>query len=150
MFNPPDPSSFNAIVWEIVRQVPEGIVTTYGQVASMIPPPPGVDPEQYRRLGARWVGSAMNRVPAEENVPWQRVINSQGKISLPKGSAAAEEQRALLEMEGVVFSAGGRVNFDHVGWDGPGEEWLAANNLHPPRTLGKRRDDPPADQPRLF
>lgn len=132
---PPDPRSFYGLVWEIVRQIPEGRVSTYGQIASMIPPPPGADPIQYERLKARWVGRAMNAAPVGGGIPWQRVINSQGMISLPRGSAAADEQRARLEMEGVEFDARGRVDFRQVGWDGPPVEWLAAHGLLPPRPL---------------
>jgi len=137
MFNPPDPSTFNKLVWLIVRQIPEGKVSSYGQIASMIPAPAGVDPEQYARLGARWVGNAMNSTPGGQSIPWQRVINSQGEISLPKGSANAEEQRALLEMEGVSFDERGRVDFNTAGWDGPDPAWLAAHELISPRSLKK-------------
>jgi methylated-DNA-protein-cysteine methyltransferase related protein len=135
MYNPPDPTHYNALVWEIARQIPEGHVSTYGQIASMIPPPPGVEEDQYRRLSARWVGSAMQSCPAD--VPWQRVINSQGSISLPKGSSSAEEQRIRLEMEGVTFNQSGRVDFEAVGWDGPSANWLSEKGLVPPRSLKK-------------
>ncbi len=137
MYDPPDPSSFNALVWEIVRQIPPGCVSTYGQIASMIPPPEAVDPLRYRRVGARWVGSAMRLAPSGHPIPWHRVINSQGKISLPRGSAAAEEQRARLEMEGLVFDEQGRVDLNLVAWDGPEETWLRAHNLLPPSSLKK-------------
>jgi methylated-DNA-protein-cysteine methyltransferase-like protein len=148
MFNPPDPKTFNALVWEITRQVPEGKVTTYGQIASMIPPPEGVDPEQYARLGARWVGSAMYAAPPE--IPWHRVINSQGEISLPKGSASADEQRARLLMEGVGFDGRGRVDFEVVGWEGPPGDWQREKGLLPPRSLKKTQTTDDPAQPRLF
>jgi methylated-DNA-protein-cysteine methyltransferase-like protein len=141
MFNPPDPQIYNALVYEIVRQISPGKVSTYGQIAAMIPPPEGVDPPQYERLGARWVGSAMNNTPAGQGIPWQRVINSKGMISLPEGSASAEQQRTLLESEGVRFQ-NGRVDFNVVGWEGPDEAWLAARGLFPPPPLGKRSDKP--------
>lgn len=152
MYQPPDPTSFNSIVWEIVRQVPEGQVSTYGQIASMIPPPDGVPPDQFDRLGARWVGSAMRAVPTGSAVPWHRVINSQGKISLPSGSASADEQRARLEMEGIEFDEAGRVDFDRVGWDGPPADWLAQYDLMPPRSLrsGPPDDDTTSTQLNLF
>jgi methylated-DNA-protein-cysteine methyltransferase-like protein len=137
MFSPPDPTYFNALVWQIVMLIPESKVSTYGQIASMIPPPAGVDPEQYRRLGARWVGGAMNATPNGWHIPWQRVINSQGQISLPKGSANAEAQRGLLEMEGVTFDEQGRVDFNRVGWAGPDAAWLQAHGFLRPRTLRK-------------
>lgn len=141
MYQPPDPGSYNEIVWEIVRQIPEGRVSTYGQIASMIPLPEGVDSEQYDRLGARWVGNAMRQTPAGSQVPWHRVINSQGKISLPRGSASADEQRGRLEMEGVVFDDAGRVDFRLVGWEGPPDDWLGAHGLLPPRSLrGEDKD----------
>ncbi len=134
---PPDPVTFNRIVWDIVRQIPSGTVSTYGQIASMIPAPPGVDAEDYARLGAVWVGKAMNQASAADpaDIPWQRVINSQGGISLPEGSRAAREQRARLEREGVQFDARGRVDLRRFGWDGPDTDWLASHGLLPPRPL---------------
>ena len=54
-----------------------------------------------------------------EDVPWQRVINSKGEISLRPG---ADKQRQFLEGEGVIFDERGRVNLKVFGWDGPGEE----------------------------
>ena len=112
---PPVPSGFFIQVWEIARRIPPGKVTTYGRIAEMIPAPPGVSPQDYRSYGAIWVGSAMASCPSD--VPWQRVINSQGKISLRKGSGPLE-QRQLLEEEGIPFSVQGRVNLNRFGWDG--------------------------------
>ncbi len=132
MWNPPDPERYFWLVWLIVRQIPAGQVSTYGQIAAMIPPPEGVLPPDYDRLGARWVGTAMNNTPPGEGIPWQRVINSQGKISPRPG---AERQRTLLEAEGVVFDDKDRVDFVAVGWNGPDEAWLQQNGLHPPRPL---------------
>lgn len=139
MWNPPDPDYF-ATVWRIVRQIPRGKVSTYGQIASMIPPAEGTDPDQYRRLGARWVGTAMRTTP-DKPIPWQRVINSQGKISLP--GASGIEQRHKLEAEGVTFDENGRVDLDTVGWDGPDDDWLDEQNLLPPNTLGGKPKQKP-------
>src|SRR5687767_4856577 len=138
MYQPPDPASYFRIVWEIVEQTPEGICSSYGQIASMIPPPDGIDPEQYDRLSPRWVGSAMN-ASKDREIPWQRVINGQGKISFPEGSPNADTQRGLLEMEGVEFDDQGRVDFDIVAWDGPDEDWLRAHNLMRPTSLKKKK-----------
>lgn len=135
MFNPPNPKQFFETVWEIVLQIPEGKVSTYGQIASMIPPPNGVDPEQMTRLAPRWVGTAMRKTPKGKGIPWQRVINSQGKISFPVGSPNAEEQKNLLEMEGVEFNEKGKVNFAVVGWTGPDEAYLEAQELFAPNLL---------------
>ncbi len=136
---PPDPSVYFAVVWQIVQQIPSGAVSTYGQIASMIPAPSGMELEDYERLGPRWVGKAMNAVSAKDDpaVPWQRVINSQGGISLPEGSRAAVEQRLRLEREGHTFDKRDRVNLNQVGWDGPDDSWLAENRLYKPRRLKK-------------
>lgn len=142
----PDPEPFYHTVWEIVQQIPEGRVSTYGQIAAMIPPPEGVAPDTYRRWRAQWVGQAMRAAPSGRGIPWQRVINSQGRISLPAGSAGADEQRGRLEMEGVSFDESGRVDFVAVGWDGPDAAWLEERDLLPAPPLGPRRSDPPADQ----
>ena len=109
--SPPDPIIFNHQVWDIVRQVPAGRVATYGQIARMMPPPEGVDEKAYRVFGPRWVGSAMAKCP--EDVPWQRVINSKGEISVRPG---AEHQRQLLEGEGVQFNERGRIDLQVFGW----------------------------------
>ena len=113
--SPPDPVIFNYQVWEIVRRIPRGKVTTYGRIAAMIPPPEGMNVKDYLAFGARWVGGAMAACP--EGVPWQRVINAQGKISLRRGEGPFL-QRTLLEEEGVVFEENGRVNLSRYGWDG--------------------------------
>jgi len=127
MHSPPDPASYNAIVYEIVRQVPPGRVVAYGQIAAMIPPPSSVDPLQYARLGPRWVGNAMADCP--EEVPWQRVINGEGKISRRKNSEGHLLQGALLEGEGVRFDDDDAVDFDRFEWEGPSEDWLLAREL---------------------
>ncbi len=125
--SPPDPIIFNNQVWEFARQIPAGKVATYGQIARMIPPPEGVEVKSYLSLGPRWAGSAMAKCP--EDVPWQRVINSQGKISLRPG---AEEQRQLLESEGIEFDDRERVDFTKVQWSGPDEAWCKAHGLVQP------------------
>ena len=145
MYNLPDPLPFYKIVWEIVRQIPEGVVATYGQIAGMIPLPEGVDPGDYSRLGARWVGDAMNAVSSvdEPNTPWHRVINGKGGISLPENSKAAAIQRARLRAERVLKDNDERVDLDQYGWDGPDTRWLDVRGLKPPRTLRKPSDDSP-------
>ncbi len=83
-----------------------------GNCALMLSPPEGVESSTYRAFGPRWVGGAMAACP--DDVPWQRVINSQGRISARPG---AEKQRSLLESEGVVFSKD-RVDLKKYGWSG--------------------------------
>ena len=129
MWNPPNDDFFET-VWLIVKQIPEGVVSSYGQIATMIPPMSEVTPDDYKRLSPRWVGSAMRNVPSGSDVPWQRVINSQGKISLPGATGA--KQRSLLEAEGVEFDASGTVDLGVYGWQGPDDDWLNEHNLLPP------------------
>lgn len=110
--SPPNQQAYYEQVWDLVRQIPRGKVASYGQIALMLPPPNGVAFEAYKAFGPRWVGGAMAACP--EDVPWQRVINSQGKIS---ERAGAERQRLLLEEEGVVFVKD-KVDWKKFGWRG--------------------------------
>jgi methylated-DNA-protein-cysteine methyltransferase-like protein len=95
----PTTSSYPRI-YAVVRRIPRGKVATYGQIAELA----GV-PGQ-----ARLVGYAMFALPRTTAVPWHRVINAQGRISLRgDGGGAALRQRMLLEREGVKFDARDRV-----------------------------------------
>ncbi len=114
--SPPDPQAYYEQVWQLARQIPLGLVATYGQIAQMLPTPTGIDPDEYKAFGPRWVGSAMAACP--NDVPWQRVINSQGKISQRPG---AEKQRQLLEAEDIVFVKD-RIDLKVYQWRGPDEE----------------------------
>jgi len=113
--SPPNQQAYYEQVWNLVRQIPFGKVAAYGHIALMLPPPNGVEFEAYKAFGPRWVGGAMANCP--DDVPWQRVINSQGKISARPG---AERQRQLLEEEGVVFVKD-KVDMKKYGWKGPCE-----------------------------
>lgn len=113
--SPPNQQLYYEQVWHLVRQVPPGKVVTYGQIAQMLTPPVGVEPEAYKAFSSRWVGSAMAACP--NDVPWQRVINAQGKISERPG---AERQRHLLEEEGVAFVKD-KVDLKVYQWHEPGE-----------------------------
>jgi methylated-DNA-protein-cysteine methyltransferase related protein len=115
--SPPQPAVFNAQVWEAVKQIPLGKVITYGKLAAMIPPPEGMEPKDYQAFGPRWVGGALAKSPT--GIPWQRVINAQGKISLRKGKGY-EVQRELLEAEGIEFGTGDRIDLARYAWEGPG------------------------------
>ncbi len=97
-------------VYDIVRQVPRGKVTTYGDVAQLVGP--GCD--------ARVVGYAMAACP--DDVPWQRVINSQGKISQRSGDGPAKQQMRL-EAEGIEFDVRGKVDLKRFRWAGPAGEF---------------------------
>ncbi len=117
--SPPKREEFNQQVWALVRQIPPGKVSTYGKIAALLAPPAGMDIKAYLAFGARWVGGAMAACP--QDVPWQRVINSQGKVSLrPDGEGG--HQRELLEAEGVMFDEHDRVDLKIYAWEGPAEK----------------------------
>jgi len=104
-------ANFDAHVFELCRLIPVGRVTTYGWIAAAIDLPWGMEPLAYERIKPRWVGYALARCP--NDVPWQRVINRQGGLSLKPGH---QHQRALLEDEGVIFEPSGHVNLERYGW----------------------------------
>lgn len=110
--SPPSRQEFNERVWALARKIPRGKVATYGQLAMMLKPPAGIEDSTYRAFGPRWVGGAMAGCP--DDVPWQRVINSQGKISERPG---AQKQRQLLRAEGIPLIKD-RVDLKQYGWDG--------------------------------
>ncbi len=112
-------SSVYERIHALVSQVPYGKVTTYGHIAAM-----------EGRCTARMVGYAMASLPMNTDVPWQRVINRQGKISARTSGHGSGLQRQLLEDEGVSFDLGGRVDFREDGWEGPEEEWLAFHGFY--------------------
>ncbi len=101
--------SFPRRVWAVVRTVPEGAVTTYGDVATVLGNP---------RL-ARQVGWALSALPEDSDVPWQRVINAQGAISFRGEFDRGEEQRQRLIAEGVRFGEDGRCDLRTYRWDYP-------------------------------
>ena len=141
--SPPDPKLYNDKVYLIARAIPEGRVMAYGHIAQLIVPPVAVPPDTYMRLSPRWVGGAMANCP--DDVPWQRVINSQGKISERPGMGTLV-QRKLLEDEGVVFDERDRVDLKRYGWL-PAAAWLRANGLIAP---DDEAEGLPGEQPRLF
>ncbi|MFC1572522.1 MGMT family protein [Candidatus Eisenbacteria bacterium] len=113
-----DGSGLHERIYEIVRQIPEGRVATYGQIARWA-----------GRCTARMAGYAMAAVPFSSDVPWQRVINSKGEVSTRSHGDGHVEQRDLLEAEGVVFNARGRVDLGQYGWSGPGISEQEMNDL---------------------
>lgn len=112
--SPPNRILFNQQVWSLVKQIPAGKVASYGQIAALLSPPGGMDAKSYLAFGARWVGGAMADCP--DSVPWQRVVNAQGKISQRPG---AQKQRELLEAEGVEFDERDKIDLKVYGWEGP-------------------------------
>jgi methylated-DNA-protein-cysteine methyltransferase-like protein len=101
-------------VYAVVRRIPRGKVTSYGRIAQML----------GRPRAARAVGYALNslkgkeRDPAYTDIPWQRVVNSQGRISIVNREYSAQRQGEILREEGVVVSKELRINLDIYLWEG--------------------------------
>ena len=111
-------------IYKLVKQIPAGQVATYGQIAKMV-----------GHCGPRQVGYAMSHTPKGEKIPWQRVINSQGRVSVRKQGAEDPRQIKLLKQEGVIFDKSGKVDFAEYAWFGPDWEWIVEhgyNHVEPP------------------
>ena len=92
-------------IWRTVARIPRGKVASYGMVA--------------HRSGlpgrARLVGTALRFAPPGVDIPWHRVINAQGRISLPRSGGAYQRQQSLLAREGILL-VNGKVNLKKFGW----------------------------------
>ena len=100
-------------VWQVVSGIPCGHVLTYGEVARLA----GMS------RAARMVSQAMRRAPRSQKLPWHRVINAQGKISIPQDSPYHQRQKELLESEGVVF-LNGKIDLNRFGYQGALDQLL--------------------------
>ena len=96
----------HARIHAAVRRIPRGKVATYGQIAEVA----GL-PRQ-----ARLVGYALHALADSTALPWHRVVNAQGKISIRGSASGAVTQRLRLEREGVRFDAAGRVKLKEFRW----------------------------------
>lgn len=108
--------SFTSDVIEIVQSIPCGRVTTYGQVALLAGHP----------RAARVIAGIMTRY--EDGLPWHRVINRHGFISIKRLDIPKEIQKGLLENEGVVVSPDFMVDLERYGW------WGSENKYQKPRS----------------
>lgn len=91
-------------IFHVIYQIPKGKVATYGQVAELA----GL------ARAARLVGNTLKGLPKNTKLPWHRVLNASGKISLPP-EAGGERQKALLEKENVTF-INGKIKLSDYGW----------------------------------
>lgn len=102
----PSPVSSYSKIYAVVRRIPRGRVATYGQVAALAGLP----------NHARLVGYALHAVSEGTTIPWHRVINAEGRISIRGSQSASVTQRLRLEQEGVRFGPGGRVKLATYLW----------------------------------
>ncbi len=111
---------FHAAVYRVVRRIPAGKISTYGDVGTALGSP---------RV-ARHVGYALAAL-TDPSVPWHRVINAKGTISFRGDTPRGLTQRQRLEAEGVVFNPAGKVNLRLFRWDiteladGDFDPWIA-------------------------
>ncbi len=101
---------FDNRVYAMVRRIPFGQLATYGQVAELI-----------GAYGcARQVGWALRRLPLPSAVPWQRVVNAQGRIAMSPGREGSDwMQRELLLAEGIAVAPDGRLPLARHRWRPP-------------------------------
>ncbi len=90
----------------MIRAIPMGSVCTYGGAAALAGNP----------RAARQVVRVLHTYSEKEGLPWWRIVNSRGMISLKPGFGY-EEQRSLLEAEGIEISRSGRIDLDRYGWE---------------------------------
>lgn len=97
-------------IYDMVRRIPPGRVTTYGRIAELV-----------GGCTARMVGYAMAALKrgTAPDVPWQRVVNAKGKISVHGDGIGNAMQRSILEGEGIQFDENDRIDFNRFGWAGP-------------------------------
>lgn len=98
---------FNESVYDVVRQIPLGRVATYGQVARMV----------GRPRNARFVGFALHANPEPGVIPCHRVVFKDGRLAPGFAFGGPDEQRRLLEEEGVTFTDDGRVRMNVHQWE---------------------------------
>lgn len=106
MASPKEASDFSKKVMASIRQIPPGFVATYGQIAALAGKPHG-------SRGVAWI---LNSCANSHQLPWQRVLNSQGRISFSVGSSLHKKQKTLLQREGVRFGRGGRLDLTVYQW----------------------------------
>jgi O-6-methylguanine DNA methyltransferase len=123
-------STLYSRIYEIVNRIPRGKVATYGQIARLAGMPGH----------ARQIGYALHGLPAGSEVPWHRVINRNGQISLRANLPATSLQRALLESEGVVFDAREAIALEKYQWHrSPGQADPSTDRDAPPAATGDVR-----------
>lgn len=98
--------TFFETVYDIVKRIPEGKVATYGQIARLVGEP----------RKAKIVGWALHSNPYRGIVPCHRVINRKGELSGGFAFGGIEEQRRLLEEEGIIFNKNGTIDLENYLW----------------------------------
>jgi methylated-DNA-protein-cysteine methyltransferase-like protein len=104
---------FSSRAKSIIASIPAGKVATYGQIAILA----------GNRMAARQVAWILHSSSSKYNLPWHRVINRMGKISLPRGGGY-EKQKSLLKKEGIRFDRKESIDLNSFGWSPGRELWI--------------------------
>ena len=107
-----------SLIWQAVKKIPRGKVATYGQIARVA----GMDGQ------ARLVGYALHNIPHGMEIPWHRVINSKGMISLPRLTGGYERQKKLLQKEKIMLRSE-KVDLKIFGWKTTRKVWSTAPGI---------------------
>ncbi len=96
---------FTSRVIHLIRSIPRGYVATYGQIAALA----------GNRRSARQVARILHTCAQKNALPWHRVINHKGQISLPTGQGHEEQRQALMQ-EGVYFNVHNAIDLEIFLW----------------------------------
>jgi methylated-DNA-protein-cysteine methyltransferase-like protein len=102
---------FTSEVIRLIKSIPKGNVATYGQIAYLT----GLYPSVRRVV---WI---LHSCSEKEGLPWHRVVNSKGTISLKPGKGY-EKQKEMLKKEGIMFDERGRIDLDRYLWEPDDED----------------------------
>ena len=103
-------SNLASQVFAVVARIPRGRVTTYGKIAAAV----------GRPRAARIIGGILHRAPANADLPFHRVVNREGTLAPPHVFGGANNQRRMLEAEGIIFTGDGKIDMKRCLWSGAG------------------------------
>lgn len=103
-------SSLASQVFAVVARIPRGKVTTYGKIAAAVGHP----------RAARIIGGILHRAPAGADLPFHRVVNREGTLAPAHVFGGANNQRRMLEAEGIIFTGDGKIDMKRCLWSGAG------------------------------
>ncbi|MEK2647049.1 MGMT family protein [Bdellovibrio sp. BCCA] len=99
-------TDFSKKVISFIKKIPKGKVATYGQIAKLAGKPQG-------SRGVAWI---LHSCSESHDLPWQRVLNSKGKISFPPSTSSYVKQKRLLVKEGIEFGEQDQIDLKKFQW----------------------------------
>jgi len=110
-------SNLASQVFAVVARIPRGKVTTYGKIAAAVGHP----------RAARIIGGILHRAPAGADLPFHRVVNREGSLAPAHVFGGANNQRRMLEDEGIIFTGDGKIDMTICMWDGESTPFSAVS-----------------------